>query len=297
MQNLWIEKQINKTITKRLFKYYELGILGCGKNSKPFLDLTPIIQLPNNKDELINELTENLSKLTGYYNKTSGIVPKELNGNQHLISYYYNFIERYVDQKTLDQFVTQDEFDRFVIDKFDCRNWQSLLSPRISDTWFNKSLDTSRWVESHTTLKFKEWVESLRATIFDQIGRIIVFNSKINEPVMIHRDFHYREHSSHFINFQFGGEINVAYVYDEVKKEKIYIDTPCYMFNECDLHGVDACLEPRFTVRIDGKFKPQVCDLLELNDGKVWDSESASYSKIKDMKVIEPECEIRNDSK
>jgi hypothetical protein len=288
MQELWIEKQINKNITKRIFKYYELGIMGCGRDSTPFLDLTNIIQLPKNKQEIFDELANNLvtSRL---YNKVSGIIPKELNQGRHLINYYYNFIENYIDQSTLDRFNTHDEFDQYILRNFDCKSWQNLLAPRISDIWFNKSLDNkSKWLDNHNTPKFKEWVESLRETVFDQLGRIIVFNSRINEPVMIHRDYHYRAHTSHFINFQFSGATNIAFVYDEVTKEKIYVDTPFYMFNECDLHGVDACSEPRFTVRIDGVFKPHICELLDLNNGNVWDENSSSFSKIKNIKIIEP---------
>jgi len=288
MQELWIEKQINSKITKRIFKFYEVGILGCGKDSRPYLDLIDVVPLPKNKQEIFEELTNNLAN-SKLYNKVSGMVPKELNQGRHLINYYYNFIDNYVGKSTLDQFNTHDEFDRYIMSNFDCKNWQNLLAPRITNNWFDKSLDSNgRWLDIHNTPKFKDWVESLRETVFDQIGRIIVFNSRINEPVMIHRDYHYREHSTHFVNLQFSESTNIAFVYDEIKKEKVYIDTPCYMFNECDLHGVDACDEPRFTVRIDGIFKPQVCDLLNLNNGNVWDETSISFAKIKDIKIIEP---------
>jgi len=287
MQNLWIEKQINKNITKKLFRYYELGVLGCGKNSEPFLDLSPLVSLPKNKEEIIKELSENLL-VSPLYNKVTGLVPKELNNGKNLIGYYHNFIEHFFDQDTLNQFNTHDEFDRFVIDTFNCKPWPNLLAPRISDNWYNKSLDNSKWLPNDNNPKFKEWVESLRNTVFDQIGRIIVFNSRVNEPIMIHRDYHYREHNSHFINFQFSEKTNIAFVYDEVEKKKIYIDTPCYMFNECDLHGVDSCTENRFTVRIDGIFKPKVLKYLNLNNGNVWDKDSKSYSKIQNIKIIQP---------
>jgi hypothetical protein len=288
MENIWIEKKINANITKRIFKHYELGILGCGKSSAPFLDMTNVVDFPSNSEEIFNELSENLEIFKNGYNKSSNIVPKELNNDKNLISYYFNYIDKFYDQSFLDTFKTHEEFDRFVIEKFDCRNWQNLLSPRITDTWFNKSLDTCKWLENETTPKFKAWVESLRENIFDQIGRIIVFNSKVDKPVMMHRDYHFRPHTSHFINFQFSGKTNVAYVYDEVKKEKIYIDTPCYMFNETDLHGVDACSTPRFTVRIDGVFKPHICESLNLSGSNVWDYCCASAYKIQNIKIIEP---------
>jgi hypothetical protein len=288
MQDLWIEKTINKNITKKLYRYYELGLLGCGKESKPFLDMSEIVQLPENKDEIIKELFENLEVST-LFNKAGGLFPKELNDGKNIVSYYYYFIEQFFDQSTLDQFETEKEFDSFVYEKFKCKIWPNILAPRISDSWYNKSSnDNSMWTNAHNVPKFKEWVETLRKNIFDDIGRIIVFNSQIDEPIMTHRDFHFREHSCHFINFQFSGKTNIAYVYDEVTKEKIYIDTPCYMFNECDLHGVDSCEESRFTVRIDGTFKPHISKHFNLINGKVWDSNSNSYSKIKNIKIIEP---------
>lgn len=288
MQELWIKKQINKKITKPLFKYYELGVLGCGRNSKPILDLSHIIQFPDNKEEIILELTKNLLTSPNFSYGASAMIPGPLNGGKNIITHYYNFIEKYVDQNMLNQFEIPSDLDQYLINRFNCGNWKNMLVLRYSNSWSTKSLDVCKWHQNNSTPKFKEWAESLRNNIFDQIGRIIVYNSKIDNPVFMHRDFHYRQHNSHFINVQFSGATNVAYVYDEVKKEKIYVDTPFYMFNECDLHGVDACSEPRFTVRIDGVFKPHICELLNLNNGNVWDETSMSFSKIKDIKIIEP---------
>jgi hypothetical protein len=288
MQNLWIEKQINKNITRRVFKYYELGVLGCGRDSKPFLDLTPIVQFPDNNSEIIVELTKNFLSIPSLTYNAGAIIPKSLNGNKNIITHYYNFIENYVDQNRLNQFKSIDDFDGYLIKRFNCENWKNMLVLRYSDSWHTKSLDICKWNQNVNIPKFKKWVESLRHNIFDQIGRIIVYDSNINRPVFMHRDFPYRQHNSHFINFQFSGSTNVAYVYDEVKKEKIYVDTPCYTFNECDLHGVDSCAESRFTVRIDGVFKPHICELLNLNNSNIWDESSATFSKIKDIKVFEP---------
>jgi hypothetical protein len=288
METLWVKKRINDSITKNLYKYYELGLLGCGRDSKPFLDLSSIVTLPENKHEIYKELSENLQVST-LNNKAGGLFPKELNDGKNIVSYYYYFIEKYFDQSVLNQFKTEKEFDDFVYEQFPCRIWPNLLAPRISHSWYDKSLDdVSSWTSVHNIPKFKNWVESLRETVFDGIGRIIVFNSNTNKPIMTHRDFHFREHKCHFINFQFSEKTNIAYVYDEVKKEKVYIDTPCYMFNECDLHGVDSCSESRFTVRIDGTFKPNISERLNLNNGNVWDTESLSYSKLKDIRIIEP---------
>jgi hypothetical protein len=287
MQELWIEKRINENITKRFFKHYQIGILGCGKTSSPFLDLSNIAPLPNNKHEIVKELSDNLTKFKDGYNKASSMVPKELNNGKHLISHYYNCINDYLDQETIDSFKTHDEFDRYIMKEFDCRNWQNLLSPRITDTWYNKSFDTCKWT-SNNTPKLNNWIESLRDTVFDQLGRVIVFNSKVDEPILMHRDFHYRKHSSHFINFQFSGVTNIAYVYDEITKQKIYSTSPCYMFNETDLHGVDSCSTPRFTVRVDGVFKSHISELLNLNNGNVWDDVSLSYNKINNITILEP---------
>lgn len=287
MNNLWVEKKINENITKKFFKHYELGILGCGKNSVPFFDMTKFVELPDNKQIIADEIKHSLVE-SNLYNKSSTILPKALNGGKSLVSYYYNFIEHFVDSETLKNFQTHEQFDKFVIENFDCRNWQNLLAPRVTDSWYNKSSEKNcKWNDLHSTPHFKNWIESLYS-IFDEIGRVIVFNSKLHTPVLMHRDYFYREHKTHFINFQFSERTNVAYVYDEVKEEKIYINTPCYMFNECDLHGVDACDEERFTVRVDGRFKSIICESLGMNNENVWDNMSLSFSKLQHIKVIEP---------
>lgn len=119
----------------------------------------------------------------------------------------------------------------------------------------------------------KEYIKTLP---FKIIGRVMFFCTYPGAGVAIHRDWPMEEHSDHNINLFFTTG-RPSFIWDEIKKEKIYLEKEAtsYFFNNRDYHGVDAENTFRYTLRIDGTFEDEICDELGLIDGKTWCKEYA----------------------
>jgi hypothetical protein len=133
-----------------------------------------------------------------------------------------------------------------------------------------KTNSSAHWSDSAKL--FPNIINYVETLPFKHIGRILFFTTYPNAGVAIHRDSIVTEHKDHNINLFFDGGWRPSFVWDEVNKEKIYLEkgAKSYFFNNRDYHGVDA--EPRFryTLRIDGTFTDELCEKLGLEDGYTW---------------------------
>jgi hypothetical protein len=290
MTDLWIRKQINQHITKSFFKYYDCGLLGCGRNSVPWLDLSSYLSLPANLEDIKLEVERLISRSEEKSGIVSCYIPKHLNNGDQLLTHYLQFIEQYIDSDIIQQFKTSDELDQYIYKHFAKPIWNSnlVLRKNTADYWNGKNGPDCQWVPFHAPA-LTTWIENL--SIFKHIGRVVIFKNQKDNPVMMHRDAPYRSHKGHFVNIQLGNKQRPVYVYDEVTKEKIYITSSCYMFNETDLHGVDAEPDTAYTIRIDGTFTEQLCAELKLPLGLVWDRSFASGHKVNNITIHEPQYE------
>jgi hypothetical protein len=290
MTDLWIRKHINEHITKSFFKYYECGLLGCGKNSLPWLDLSKHLALPDNIEEIKLDISRLLSRTEEKSGIVSCYIPKQLNNGEHLLTHYLQFIDKYIDSETVQKFKTSDELDQYIYKHFAKPIWNSNLVLRKDnvDYWNGKNGSNCEWIPFNAPA-LKTWIENL--SIFKHVGRVVIFKNQAGSPVLMHRDAPYRSHRGHFVNIQLGGKPRPVYVYDEITSEKIYMTSSCYMFNETDLHGVDAESETSYTLRVDGTFTDQLCNELNLPMGLVWDRSFASGRKVNNITIHEPQYE------
>jgi hypothetical protein len=116
--------------------------------------------------------------------------------------------------------------------------------------------------------KLKEYVNSLKSSLFSEVGRVLFFVSYPTVPTVVHRDFIQEPHRDHSVNLFFN-KGRPAFIYNELTQAKHYLDPACraYFFNNRDYHGVDAENEMRYTLRIDGTFTQAVQDKLKLEGG------------------------------
>lgn len=107
---------------------------------------------------------------------------------------------------------------------------------------------------------------------FKKIGRVMFFNTYPGAGVMCHRDAPMQDHKDHNINFFFEGGSRPSYIWDEIKKEKVYLPegSKSYFFNNRDYHGVDPEPNFRYTLRVDGTFTDELCEELGLINGWTW---------------------------
>ena len=130
------------------------------------------------------------------------------------------------------------------------------------------------WVAIHKAHPLlREYVKTLP---FKVTGRIMLFCTYPGAGVAIHRDWIMQEHSDHNIDLFFN-DYRPSFIWDEKKKEKIYLENGAksYFFNNRDYHGVDAETTFRYTLRIVCTFTDELCNELGLINGKTWSQDYA----------------------
>lgn len=314
LPNIWVKKKINNLgIIKTMFKWYEVGLLGCGPNSYPWIDLEKYIRWPTNINAIVEEL-QNQLLLAGH--RPGGgtcLLPKELNG-YNFITHYEYFAEKYVPLEVRNSFTSYKELDAWVALNLGKPIWECALilkkQPDHSRYWTGKHCLGAEWQDpeiqrdynntsntSGVTGKIngpipltKDWINGLETYLFKHIGRVLVYANKIGQAVPTHRDYPINTygHNAHFVNIQLTTSNRKAFVYDEVTKEKIYTTSRAYMFNESDCHGVDAEDEQHFTIRIDGEFQDWVQKELNFINGQVFSVGYKNSYKLQQLKIIEP---------
>lgn len=293
LSNIWIHKVFNKQgLAKNMFKWYESGILGCGTESVPWIDLTEFITWPNNTEEIISEIKSQLLINNRNYGGGTCLLPKSLNG-YHFLTHYQLFSNKYISKEILNTVKTNQELDNWVIENLSKQIWEKALmlksQPIKTQYWSHKHLEGAVWNKSLNLPLTINWINSL-TRLFKYTGRVVVYQNKQNHAVPIHRDFPINSlgHSCHFVNIQLTSDNRPAFVYDEITKEKIYTSSKAYMFNECDCHGVDSEADSNFTIRIDGTFQDDVCQKLNFINGKVFSLNYKNAFKFKQIKIFDP---------
>jgi hypothetical protein len=282
-----------------MFKWYELGILGCGKSGTPFIDMSDWVNLDTDQardvEQEINNVVQNMKFAHQPY--TGSYVPEDING-QKFVNYFVYRAKDYIPKEILDSFETETKMSMWIYEqKLAPTLWKemgNIMNPNFSAMkdangkfvlQFDKITNTTgTWIE-HTPL-LEKWINSWN--LFDNVGRISVFKNRSDNPVYIHRDTSRAPTKMHQVSIQFTKN-RPAFVYDEVKQEKIYYNTQSYFFNSTDCHGVDAGNEEVYTMRIDGTFTPEVCKKLGFDDGYIWKPDYFTGQKLKKIKIFEPE--------
>lgn len=126
----------------------------------------------------------------------------------------------------------------------------------------NKSVSVDcQWTEN--AINFPSLLELIQQLPFASIGRVMIFMTEPNNITVPHFDSiltHPDKSNDDFIWFKTKDTYKQIYVMDGDTKEKYYppIDSKFIWFNEMDYHGTDSSPRFSFSIRIDGKFDPEV---------------------------------------
>jgi len=133
-----------------------------------------------------------------------------------------------------------------------------------------KTNSNNTWTDN--SKYFPKLLKYLETLPFKTIGRVLFFTTYPTAGVVIHRDSIMAEHKDHNINLFFDGGWRPSFIWDEKRKEKIYLEkgAKSYFFNNRDYHGVDPEPNFRYTIRIDGTFNDELCEKLKLENGYTW---------------------------
>jgi len=297
LSNIFVTKKINSKLSFKIMKWIEVGYMGVGEAGVPFVDMTPWIDVNTCEAHAVQKEIESFigNFKISFLPKNNAYVPEDVLGNKWL-TYYIWRAEKEIPTDVRESFVKDLDIANWIYkQKLVPLNWSYMayfMKPHES-SWtneghldFNRMKSPGHWIE-HAPL-LKQWIESWN--IFDVVARIVIFVNSPGQAVGIHRDFFSwgRSQSIHNVSIQFT-KGRPGFVFDETTGEKFYFNTQAYCFNVEDNHGVDAEDEDRYTIRIDGVFKPEISQSLGLKNGQIWSPEYPSAEKLKSIKIFEPD--------
>jgi hypothetical protein len=266
------------------FDYEEYGVKGVGKNRLPFVNMDKYVDNSKNT-ELHIESCIGLAKIRSYELTTFyGDIPpeeKELRSVKDIWSVIVANLNRYdptgVHRAAIENIIdtTDPSLTYITVYKY-CYFAMNAIIPWYFSVFLRRSLfkdktnNTVEWENcSNYFPKLKSYIDTLP---FKDIGRVLFFTTLPNQGVITHRDSVVKEHKDHNINFFFDQGTRPSFIWDEIKKEKLYLErgATSYFFNNRDYHGVDPEPNFRYTLRIDGTFSDELCDELGLDNGYTW---------------------------
>ena len=266
------------------FPFDKFGIMGVGKNRTPIINMDKYITHAND-EELHLECCSGLAQVKDYgTGMLIGALPPH-------VTERFNGLTSWSEMLTSDWFksIDHDRKHTKIISKLSVgpdgySNVNKYCYYALGSVipWFftyylktndftTKSKEISEWKPEAYSL-FPNVIEYIKTLPFKEIGRVLFFATYPGAGVVTHRDSPVVEHSDHNINLFFGGGSRPNYVWDEIKDEKIYLQSGArsYFFNNRDYHGVDPETRFRYTLRIDGTFTNELCEELRLIDGQTW---------------------------
>jgi len=125
--------------------------------------------------------------------------------------------------------------------------------------WDDKSTGQGKAFTDEAEEHFPRLVAYVKSLPFVEIGRCNIMGLEANDHGTVHHDRSFEEKTTadHFITFSPRGNKRL-FLWDEEEKRKVTVRSRVYWFNDSDYHGVDADPFFRYSVRVDGFFRPEL---------------------------------------
>jgi len=264
-----------------------------GLFGRPYLDLGGVIDL-SALDALDGEISRGLaqvpSRYTGGTLKWMGVVAPWALGDDDGYRDAMHVIERLPDEE-LEVFfsLAEDPAALRVEDRAGYRFGDETDHPftRAQERWLAYRhgvyfpwkvcyhlLENDRWEDKHSGAGksfgeearevFPETVRFLEALPFAEIGRAVIFGLEPNDHAPPHRD------SEPGAALQVAQSISLCpradkrfYLQNDERDPPLVVEARAYWFNDMDYHGVLADPYFRYSVRVDGSFRPGFAEMLQ----------------------------------
>ncbi len=142
--------------------------------------------------------------------------------------------------------------------------WKICYHLLENDEWDDKHSGAGKAFVEEARRVFPETIRVIESLPFSEIGRVVVFGLEPNDHAPLHRD---TEPGKALAVAQ---SISIAprgtkrfYLCNAVDAEPLVVDARVYWFNDMDYHGVLADPFFRYSLRVDGKFRPEFLRDLE----------------------------------
>lgn len=144
--------------------------------------------------------------------------------------------------------------------------WKVYLEMIPNGTWEEKSSPVGKEFTRLARTFFPKTIAFVKSLPFEHIGRCNLMGLASNDHGTVHRDGVQEEKAAsggadHFITFCPRGDKRL-FLWDEDTSTKTTVSSRAYWFNDCDYHGVDADPFFRYSIRVDGVFRPDFLSTL-----------------------------------
>ena len=143
--------------------------------------------------------------------------------------------------------------------------WKAYVELMPNRYWTDKASAEGKSFTRLARTFFKRTIAFAQALPFEHIGRCNVMGLEANDHGTVHRDGDPKDQAEsgpdHFITVVPGGDKRL-FLWDEGTKTKTPVTGRAYWFNDHDYHGVDADPFFRYSIRVDGVFRPDFLDQL-----------------------------------
>lgn len=147
--------------------------------------------------------------------------------------------------------------------------WRVCYHLLENDRWEDKHSGEGKTFGDEAREVFPETVRFLEALPFSEIGRAVIFGLEPNDHAPLHRD------SEPGRALQVAQSISLCpradkrfYLQNHEHDEPLVVDARAYWFNDMDYHGVLADPHFRYSVRVDGTFRPGFVEELQARVGR-----------------------------
>ena len=129
--------------------------------------------------------------------------------------------------------------------------------------WSDKASAEGKDFTRRAKTFFPKTIAFVKSLPFESIGRCNVMGLEANDHGTVHRDGDPTpaEPADHFVTFCPRGDKRL-FLWDDASKAKTYVTGRAYWFNDHDYHGVDADPFFRYSIRVDGVFRPDFLAML-----------------------------------
>lgn len=272
---------------------YALGVALAGVLGRPWIDLETELDLAG-LDEVHEEVCLALTQIpvdyTGGSHRSMGIVPPSSQN------------ESWIDYGEVIESMTDTEFATFVglADRPEHRTatrestfgeeravplsrrqmlwlkvrfgvyfpWKVYVEMIPNLRWEDKSDAEGKSFTRIARALFPKTIAFVETLPFERIGRCNLMGLEANDFGTVHRDGvpSDKPDVDHFVTFC-PARNKTLFLWDEESKTKTAILSRAYWFNDSDYHGVEAAPFFRYSVRVDGVFRPAFLDALRARTG------------------------------
>lgn len=144
--------------------------------------------------------------------------------------------------------------------------WKAYVELMPNRYWTDKASAEGKTFTRLARTFFKQTVAFAQSLPFQHIGRCNIMGLEANDHGTVHRDGEPKDQEEkgpdHFITVVPGGDKRL-FLWDEDTKTKTPVTGRAYWFNDHDYHGVDADPFFRYSIRVDGVFRPDFLEMLQ----------------------------------